>query len=102
MEEFTDSVERLFGEGGIRSQLRQQEIVGSDHFGDRSRRAGKLGQDHIERLSDQRQTVDCRGRRKSKLTEYNPMTLEDQRAAIDQSAVEIEDYQLHVKSPMKA
>ena len=41
-------VEWLFGKGGIRSQLRQQEIIGPDHLKYGGRRAGELGQNHIE------------------------------------------------------
>ncbi len=43
-----NAVEWLFGEGGIRSQLRQQEIIGPDHLQYRRRRAGELGQNDIE------------------------------------------------------
>jgi len=53
-----NSVEWLLGECGICSQLRQQEIVGSDHLKYRRCRAGELGQNDIKGLSDQGKTVD--------------------------------------------
>ena len=41
-------VEWLFRKGGIRSQLRQQEIIGPDHLKYRGCRAGELGENDIE------------------------------------------------------
>ena len=48
MQKVANPVEWPFGKGGIRSQLRQQEIVGPDHLKYRGRRAGQLGQNDIE------------------------------------------------------
>ena len=48
MQKVANPVEWLFSEGGICSQLRQQEIVGPDHLKYGSRRAGELGQNHIK------------------------------------------------------
>jgi hypothetical protein len=91
MQELGYSVEWLFSKGGIRSQLRQQEIVGPDHLKYRSRRAGELGQNDIEGLSDQCKTVGWRRGRQSKFGKYDSMALQNQRAAVDQCAVEIKD-----------
>ena len=48
MQKVANPVEWLFGECGICSQLRQQEIVGPDHLKYGSRRAGELGQNDIK------------------------------------------------------
>ena len=48
IQKVADPVEWPFGKGGIRSQLRQQEIVGPDHLKYGGRRAGQLSQNDIE------------------------------------------------------
>ena len=48
MQKVANSVERPFGEGGIRSQLRQEQILSPDHLKYRGSRAGQLGQNDIK------------------------------------------------------
>src|SRR3954464_13241677 len=93
MQKVANSVEWPFGKGGIRSQLRQQEIVGPDHLKYRGCRAGQLGQNDIKWLSNQRKNVGGRWGRQLKFGKYDSMALQNQRAAVDQCAVEIKDDQ---------
>ena len=48
MQKVANSVERPFGEGGIRSQLRQEQIVSPDHLKYWGCRTGQLSQDDIK------------------------------------------------------
>lgn len=95
IQKLANTVEWPFGKGGIRSQLRQQEIVGPDHLKYRGGRAGQLSQKDIKGLSDQRKTVGGRWGRQLKFGKYNSVALQNQRAAVDQCAVEIKDDQSH-------
>ena len=90
IQKVANPAEWLFGKCGICPQLRQQEIVGPDHLKYRSCRAGELGQNDTKRLSDQRKTVGGRRGRQLKFRKYDSMALQNQRAAVDQCAVEIE------------
>ena len=91
MQKVANAVEWLFGECGICSQLRKQEIVGPDHLKNRGCGAGELGQNDIKRFSDQGKTLGGRWGRQLKFGEYDSMALQNQRTAIDQCSVEIKD-----------
>ena len=91
MEKVIDSVEGLLRKDWIGPQCWQEKVVGFDHIEDRSGRPCELGQNDIERFSDQRQAVSWRGSRQSKFGKDDPMAFKDQWTAVHQGAVEIED-----------
>ena len=95
MEKVAGPVERDFGKGRISPEPRQQEIIGPDHIEYRGVRAGEFSEKDVERFSDQRQAVSWRGRGHAKFGKHDPMALEDQRAAVHQRAVKIENDQFH-------